>query len=139
MWRRKGSALLNIGGDAACKVDPFDKPKLNWINCVRGGQRYRLQAQGDFCATAYFQLAPYGKNIEGVTAAAWFYFHKPPAALQWTEALALAITPKSPNAYRPDRFPPAAQKHCQRLADRLLQHQKMSAADHWFIDCAQPP
>jgi len=53
MWRRKGSALLNIGGDAACKVDPFDKPKLNWINCVRGGQRYRLQAQGDFCATAY--------------------------------------------------------------------------------------
>src|SRR2546422_11074133 len=52
MWRRKGSALLNIGGDAACKVDPFDKPKLNWINCVRGGQRYRLQAQGDFCATA---------------------------------------------------------------------------------------
>lgn len=57
----------------------------------------------------YFNLAPYGKNIEGVTAAAWLYFHKPPATLQWTEAMALAIAPKSPQAYRPDRFPPAAQ------------------------------
>ena len=75
----------------------------------------------------YFQLAPYGKTSQGSRLPPGSIFHKPPAALQWTEALALAITPKSPNAYRPDRFPPAAQKHCQRLADRLLQRQKMSS------------
>src|SRR5215831_13016510 len=87
----------------------------------------------------YFNLAPYGKNIEGVTAASWLYFHKPPATLQWTEAMALAITPKSPNAYRPDRFPPVAQKHCQRLAAQLRQRGKMSEGDWWFIDCTRPP
>ena len=52
-WRRKGNALLRIASDSACRVDPFDKPKCNWINCVRGGRRYDLQAQGDFCGTAF--------------------------------------------------------------------------------------
>jgi hypothetical protein len=51
-WRRKGNALLRIASDSACRVDPVDKPKCNWINCVRGGRRYSLQAQGDFCGTA---------------------------------------------------------------------------------------
>ena len=31
-WRRKGNALLRIASDSACRVDPFDKPKGNWIN-----------------------------------------------------------------------------------------------------------
>src|SRR5262249_17408834 len=69
----------------------------------------------------------------------WLYFRKPPATLQWTEAIALAITPKSPNAYRPDRFPPAAQTHCQQLAVQLRQHGKLSEDDWWFIDCTRPP
>jgi hypothetical protein len=51
-WRRKGNALLRIASDFACRVDPFDKLKCHWINCVRGGRRYSLQAQGDFCGTA---------------------------------------------------------------------------------------
>jgi RNA-directed DNA polymerase len=55
-WRRKGNALLRIASDSACRVDPVDKPKCNWINCVRGGRRYSLQAQGDFCGTAITRL-----------------------------------------------------------------------------------
>ena len=87
----------------------------------------------------YFNLASYGKNIEGVTAASWLSFRKPPATLQWTEAIALAITPKSPNAYRPGRFPGAAQQHCRRLAEQLRQRGKIAEADWWFIDCTRPP
>jgi predicted ATPase len=48
--------LLRIASDSACSVDPFDKPKCNWLNCVRGGRRYSLQAQGDFCGTAFHQF-----------------------------------------------------------------------------------
>src|SRR5262249_57895546 len=55
-WRRKGNALLRIASDPACSDGPFDKPKFNWINCVRGGRRYSLQAQGDFCGTALHHL-----------------------------------------------------------------------------------
>src|SRR2546426_8270907 len=55
-WRRKGNALLRIASDSACRVDPFDKPKGNWLNCVRGGRRDSLQAQGDFCGTAFIGI-----------------------------------------------------------------------------------
>src|SRR4029434_4989199 len=55
-WGRKGNALLRIASDSACRVDPFDKPKGNGINCVRSGPRYSLQAQGDFCCTAALGL-----------------------------------------------------------------------------------
>lgn len=87
----------------------------------------------------YFNLAPYGGNIEGVTAASWFYFNKPPSKLNWTEAIALAIAPKSPNAYRPDRFPITAQRHCQKLAEKLIQKNKISEEDAWFLECTKPP
>ncbi len=48
IWLRNGSALLRIANGSACRVDPFDRPKRNSINYVRGGRRYSLQAQGDF-------------------------------------------------------------------------------------------
>src|SRR5262249_30379206 len=53
-WLRNDSALLSIAGDSACRVDPVNRRKLNSINCVRGGRRYRLRAQGDFCAIAFY-------------------------------------------------------------------------------------
>jgi len=87
----------------------------------------------------YFNLAPYGGNIEGVTAASWFYFGKPPSEVNWTEAIALAIAPKSPNRYRPDRFVAAARRHCERLTDALGRTGQLSEEDRWFVDCTTPP
>ncbi|MBF0276974.1 MAG: penicillin-binding protein 1C [SAR324 cluster bacterium] len=87
----------------------------------------------------YFNLAPYGGNIEGVGAASWLYFEKPPSQLSWVEAIALAITPKSPNAYRPDRFPLIAQKHCRHLLKRLSAAGQISEDEHWFIECSEAP
>ncbi len=87
----------------------------------------------------YFNLAPYGGNIEGVVAASWFYFSKPPSQLSWTESIALAITPKSPNIYRPDRFPLIVQKHCQHLVERLSAADELSQEDLWFIECSKVP
>src|SRR5262249_6170482 len=72
-WRRKGNALLRIASDTACSDGPFDKPKFNGINCVRGGRRYSLQAQGDFCGTAYrglqekFTSTPYPAKVSFCT------------------------------------------------------------------------
>ena len=58
--------MLSIAGDSACKVDPVNRLKLNSINCVRGGRRYRLQAQGDFCAIAInLLLWPAPHDAEG--------------------------------------------------------------------------
>jgi penicillin-binding protein 1C len=45
---------------------------------------------------AYLNLAPYGRNIEGVGAASLIYFGKEPANLSAVEAMTLAVIPQSP-------------------------------------------
>src|SRR6266403_1236879 len=46
---------------------------------------------------AYLNLAPYGRNIEGIGAASQIYFGKAPAHLSRPEAVALSIIPQSPS------------------------------------------
>jgi penicillin-binding protein 1C len=45
---------------------------------------------------AYLNLAPYGRNIEGVGAASQIYFNKPASRLTRPEAVALSVIPQSP-------------------------------------------
>lgn len=50
----------------------------------------------------YFNIAPYGGNIEGVGAASYFYFGKPARELTASQAALLTSIPNSPQALRPD-------------------------------------
>lgn len=52
---------------------------------------------------AYFNLAPYGNNIEGVGAASLIYFGKPVKNVSLPEALTLIVIPQNPNQRIPDR------------------------------------
>lgn len=45
---------------------------------------------------AYFNLAPYGGNIEGVAAASLVYFHKPIGQTNLAQLLTLSIIPQNP-------------------------------------------
>lgn len=49
----------------------------------------------------YLNLAPYGRNIEGVAAASLIYFNKSPHQLSLPEALTLAVIPQNPNKRNP--------------------------------------
>jgi penicillin-binding protein 1C len=46
---------------------------------------------------AYLNLAPYGRNIEGIGAASQIYFDKPASKLSQPEAVALSVIPQSPS------------------------------------------
>jgi penicillin-binding protein 1C len=52
---------------------------------------------------AYFNLAPYGNNIEGVGAASLIYFDKSIASITLPEALTLAVIPQNPTKRVPSR------------------------------------
>src|SRR6266478_4884508 len=45
---------------------------------------------------AYLNLAPYGRNIEGIGAASQIYFGKAPAHLTTPESISLSVIPQSP-------------------------------------------
>ena len=46
---------------------------------------------------AYFNLAPYGGNIEGIGAAALIYFNTPADKLNLLQSIALTVIPQNPN------------------------------------------
>ncbi len=68
----------------------------------------------------YFNLTPFGGNIEGVGAATLFYFNKKPSELSWSEAVLLTAIPGSPERFRPDKWPERGQHRTKALLDRLL-------------------
>ena len=72
---------------------------------------------------AYFTLAPYGGNIEGIHAATEAWFQKTPERLTLNEAALLVALPQSPEARRPDRHPGRAYNAKQmvlfRVKDRI--------------------
>ncbi len=49
----------------------------------------------------YLNLAPFGRNIEGIGAASLIYFDKKPNQLNLIESLSLAVIPQNPNRRNP--------------------------------------
>lgn len=79
---------------------------------------------------AYFNLAPYGGNVEGIAAASRIYFHVPPSRLSLSESLALAAVPQNPVRRSPLNGPDfeAARARVARLF--LPGGQKKAAGQH---------
>jgi penicillin-binding protein 1C len=50
---------------------------------------------------AYFNLAPYGSNVEGIGAASLIYFKKPAIDLNLPESLLLSLVPQNPSKRNP--------------------------------------
>ena len=79
---------------------------------------------------SYLNLAPYGRNIEGVAAASLIYFNKKPSELNLPEALTLAVIPQNPNKRNPTKAGNIAEllsaRH--RLLQRWLEQNPSDAA-----------
>ena len=86
---------------------------------------------------AYFTLAPYGGNVEGIKAASMVWLQKPPGELTTSEIGLLVALPQAPERRRPDRHPQAAiaaknhvlgsiAEHVGLDAERLREHRQES-------------
>lgn len=64
---------------------------------------------------AYFNLAPYGGNVEGLGAAAVCYFHKTATQLTPSESAALMLVPQNPVRRRPSQDNTAFTQALRRL------------------------
>lgn len=64
----------------------------------------------------WLTLAPYGGNLEGVRAASYAFFGRPPTGLDAAELALLVALPQRPAALRPDRHPDRAAE----AGDRVL-------------------
>ena len=67
----------------------------------------------------YLNMAPFGGNIVGIGAAAYFYCGKSPSRLSLGEAALLTILPRAPKGYDPIAHPDVARRERDRLLDIL--------------------
>ncbi|MBL4606451.1 MAG: transglycosylase domain-containing protein, partial [Pseudomonadales bacterium] len=86
---------------------------------------------------AYVNLAPYGRNIEGISAASLIYINKKPSQLSLPEALTLAVIPQNPNKRNPTS--PAGYQHLlqarQNLFQRWLEKHPADRSKKRFLQC----
>ena len=83
---------------------------------------------------AYFHLAPYGGNVEGLGAAARIYFQRPAVGLTPTQALALAVIPQNPGKRGLHR-----EQSADLLAARQWAHTLWNASQPGSVAALAPP
>jgi penicillin-binding protein 1C len=79
----------------------------------------------------YFNMAPYGGNIEGVEAACYYYFQKSPAEISLSQATLLTAIPNSPQQLNPQRY----SKRVKEKRDEILKYlrQKKVITDQEYL------
>ena len=93
---------------------------------------------------AYFNLAPYGRNITGIGAASLIYFGKKPENLTLPEALTLAVIPQNPSVRCPSgkdgylKMDSARQKLFKKLAATDPGYAKNSGLMSLALVCGSP-
>jgi len=93
---------------------------------------------------AYFNLAPYGGNVEGAGAAAWLWCNRPASEVTRREAIALSIIPQSPSSRHPAKpegseHIAAAQARLARLLEGEGQLREDPLAGSFTLSPAGPP
>lgn len=115
-------------------IDPNLGRRSLWVKVRQMFAAIRLDAHlsKTEILEAYFTLAPYGGNIEGVKAASAAWFEKPPEQLTMSEAALLVALPQSPERRRPDRHPEQAFEAKARVLNVI--HERLGIGDEDLLE-----
>lgn len=108
------------------------------IECFRALQLEWHYSKNDILSM-YMTLAPFGGNIEGVTAASLSYFQKSPQYLQPSEVALLVALVQSPTRLHPFHYPERATKARAKLLDFMAKQQLISHENAIHYDLAPLP
>ena len=140
-WRARGAALWQnlragrfVRGASTISEQVVrmihSRPRTIWSRWVEGFEAARLErcfAKGDILAF-YLNQVPYARQRRGVVQAARDVFDRDLDTLNRDEMLALAVLVRSPSRLDPRRAPGALDASVKRLARRLAEAGRLSAA-----------
>lgn len=113
-----GGSTLSM--QIARMIEPKERTIVSKLKEVFRSLQLELAYSKDELLEIYFNLAPYGGNIEGVASASYLYFGKPPRSLSIGEIALLAALPNSPTHLRPDLHSEIALKSREKVLNRLF-------------------
>jgi len=92
---RSGASTITM--QVARAMEPGKRTYLNKLRELFRAEQLELKYSKDEILERYLNLIPYGGNIQGVKAAAFFYFGKNPDHLSLAEITTLSIIPNRPS------------------------------------------
>lgn len=118
--KKSGSNVERVGASTitmqvARMMRPKQRSYKNKIIEIFNAFQLEWHFSKDEILGMYFNLAPYGGNIEGVKTAAYFYFKKDLRELSNTQIALLSVIPKNPNKNRLDH-----KSNINALKNRLI-------------------
>lgn len=103
-------------------LEPKDRNIFSKVKEALGALYLTMHYGRDEILTMYLTMAPFGGNIEGVTAASYQYFNHSPKYLSPAEAALLVALPRSPELIRPDRRPKSAIYYRNEVLKRSVEN-----------------
>lgn len=113
------SGTSTISMQVARMIEPHPKTWMGKMRQVFRTFQLEWHLSKDEILTLYLNRVPFGRNLEWVGAASWFYLQKSPQQLNRSDAVLLAVLPQAPSYLRPDRYPERAEKARNKVSDRL--------------------
>ncbi len=130
---KRTSGASTITMQVARMLEPKDRTYLNKLKEIFRALQLELKYSKSEILQLYFNLVPYGSNIEGVKSASILYFGKNPNHLSLAEVTALSIIPNRPSSLRlgqnNDRIVMERNKWLQRFKqDKLFADKEIADA-----------
>lgn len=97
---KRTSGASTISMQVARMLEPKNRTYLNKVKEIFRAFQLEMKYSKDEILQLYFNLVPYGSNIEGVKSASILYFKKNPNHLSLAEVTALSIIPNRPSSLR---------------------------------------
>jgi penicillin-binding protein 1C len=97
---KRTSGASTITMQVARMLEPKQRTYFNKLREMFRAMQLELRYSKDEILQLYFNLVPYGSNIEGVKSASILYFKKNPDHLSLAEVTALSIIPNRPSSLR---------------------------------------
>lgn len=100
---RRTSGASTITMQVARLLQPKHRTYANKFVEIFRAMQLELKFSKDEILQLYVNLIPYGGNIEGIKAASYIYFQKPPQKLSLAEVTALTVIPNRPTSLTPGK------------------------------------
>lgn len=100
---RINSGASTITMQVARMMEPDNRTYTKKILEMLRALQLEFHNSKDEILSMYLNILPYGGNIEGVKAASYIYFNRPPEKLSLSQSILLSIIPNNPNHLRLDQ------------------------------------
>lgn len=94
---RRTSGASTITMQVARLLEPKERSYFNKLREILRALQLERRLSKKEILQLYFNLIPYGSNIEGIKSVAYLYFQKSPDRLSLAEITALSVIPNKPN------------------------------------------